>query len=450
MQTPVAQRPLSAYDMEAILRVTRGLAAPFDLTTMLGEVVSAAKQVLDAERGSVWLYDAATDELVLEVATGIASGARADRQRAGGRLRALAADHQRARLLRRSALRSQSRQGIRLSDALHADAATCRPQGRAGRRHAGAEQAGRRVRCRRRDAGDRAGRAMRGRAAARAHDRCADRRREDAPGAGNGACSADEHAAGARCRRCRRTTSARRSSPPTDRRRHVRPGIARPGPAGRAGRRDRTRHRAGAVGDADAGDAADRVQDRRRPRDRVHPGQQPPGRDAGRRSLHHGVHRRARSRRRTGCASTAAARARSSATWRRPAAGIATSPRASRWARCRSRRCGRRSTSTCSRATSSCCCRTGSTSTSNPRGEMFGDDARPRHRARASRRSRWRTCWPGCCGRSSDFARRHAAGRRHDGGPGEARSRRSRGQRCAHLRFAAAHGRVHRRRRSPG
>src|SRR6185312_15397294 len=29
------------------------------------------KQVLDAERGSVWLYDAATNELVLEVATGI-------------------------------------------------------------------------------------------------------------------------------------------------------------------------------------------------------------------------------------------------------------------------------------------------------------------------------------------------------------------------------------------
>jgi len=71
MQTPVAQRPLSVHDMEAILRVTRGLAAPFDLTTMLGEVVSAAKQVLDAERGSVWLYDTATNELVLEVATGI-------------------------------------------------------------------------------------------------------------------------------------------------------------------------------------------------------------------------------------------------------------------------------------------------------------------------------------------------------------------------------------------
>ena len=58
--------------MEAILAVTSKLAAPFDLMTMLSEVVSAAKQVLKADRGSVWLYDAAADELVLEIATGIA------------------------------------------------------------------------------------------------------------------------------------------------------------------------------------------------------------------------------------------------------------------------------------------------------------------------------------------------------------------------------------------
>ncbi|HYT98508.1 MAG TPA: GAF domain-containing protein, partial [Casimicrobiaceae bacterium] len=65
------QRQLSARDMEAILGVTSALAAPFDLMTMLGEVVAAAKQVLSADRGSVWLYDPVTDELVLEVATGI-------------------------------------------------------------------------------------------------------------------------------------------------------------------------------------------------------------------------------------------------------------------------------------------------------------------------------------------------------------------------------------------
>ena len=71
MSTPAPQRSLSVRDMEAILGVTRALAAPFDLMTMLGEVVNAAKQVLRADRGSVWLYDAAADELVLEVATGL-------------------------------------------------------------------------------------------------------------------------------------------------------------------------------------------------------------------------------------------------------------------------------------------------------------------------------------------------------------------------------------------
>lgn len=58
-------------DLEPILAVASKLAAPFDLKTMLREVVDAAKQVLDAERGSVWLYDPASDELVLEVATGV-------------------------------------------------------------------------------------------------------------------------------------------------------------------------------------------------------------------------------------------------------------------------------------------------------------------------------------------------------------------------------------------
>jgi phosphoserine phosphatase RsbU/P len=65
-------RRLSVADMEAILSVTAKLAAPFDLMTMLSEVVNAAKQVLKADRGSVWLYDAAADQLVLEIATGIA------------------------------------------------------------------------------------------------------------------------------------------------------------------------------------------------------------------------------------------------------------------------------------------------------------------------------------------------------------------------------------------
>ena len=52
-------------DLEPILAVTAKLAAPFDLTTMLSEVVAAAKQVLKVERGTVWLYDREADELVL-------------------------------------------------------------------------------------------------------------------------------------------------------------------------------------------------------------------------------------------------------------------------------------------------------------------------------------------------------------------------------------------------
>ncbi|MBK6980567.1 MAG: SpoIIE family protein phosphatase [Betaproteobacteria bacterium] len=71
MSAQAHQRGLSARDMEAILAVTSKLTAPFDLLTMLAEVVSAAKQVLQADGGSVWLYDPATDELILEVASEI-------------------------------------------------------------------------------------------------------------------------------------------------------------------------------------------------------------------------------------------------------------------------------------------------------------------------------------------------------------------------------------------
>ena len=68
---PPARRHLSVAEMEAILAVTTKLAAPFDLMTVLAEIVDAAKQVLHADRGSVWIYDAAADQLVLEIATGI-------------------------------------------------------------------------------------------------------------------------------------------------------------------------------------------------------------------------------------------------------------------------------------------------------------------------------------------------------------------------------------------
>ena len=58
-------------DLEPILAVAAKLAAPFDLRTMLREVVDAAMLVLESERATVWLYDAKADELLLEVATDV-------------------------------------------------------------------------------------------------------------------------------------------------------------------------------------------------------------------------------------------------------------------------------------------------------------------------------------------------------------------------------------------
>jgi phosphoserine phosphatase len=59
---------LSAADVETILDVTRALAAPFDLHTMLEQVTAEAIAVLRAERASVWLYDIRRNELFIEVA----------------------------------------------------------------------------------------------------------------------------------------------------------------------------------------------------------------------------------------------------------------------------------------------------------------------------------------------------------------------------------------------
>jgi len=62
---------LEAASLNRILDVTRKLAAPFDLDTMLTEVVDAARNILDAERGTVFLYDEGRDELYMQVATGL-------------------------------------------------------------------------------------------------------------------------------------------------------------------------------------------------------------------------------------------------------------------------------------------------------------------------------------------------------------------------------------------
>jgi len=66
-----ARGDLSAADLATLLEVTRSLAAPFDLLSMLAAVTAATRQVLRAERCSVWLHDAAAGELVLEVSSDI-------------------------------------------------------------------------------------------------------------------------------------------------------------------------------------------------------------------------------------------------------------------------------------------------------------------------------------------------------------------------------------------
>ena len=65
------KQPPTAEAMERILEVTRQLARPLDLTTMLTHVIDAAREVLHADRGSVFLYDSRTHELYSTVATGV-------------------------------------------------------------------------------------------------------------------------------------------------------------------------------------------------------------------------------------------------------------------------------------------------------------------------------------------------------------------------------------------
>jgi phosphoserine phosphatase RsbU/P len=66
--TPV----LTAEAMLRILEVTRELARPLDLNTMLYHVIDAARAVLQADRGTVFLYNAGKNELYSTVATGVA------------------------------------------------------------------------------------------------------------------------------------------------------------------------------------------------------------------------------------------------------------------------------------------------------------------------------------------------------------------------------------------
>jgi phosphoserine phosphatase len=62
---------LSRDAMSRILQVTRDLARPLDLGTLLYAVVDAAKDLLQAEGGTVWQYHAAEHVLEMRVARGL-------------------------------------------------------------------------------------------------------------------------------------------------------------------------------------------------------------------------------------------------------------------------------------------------------------------------------------------------------------------------------------------
>lgn len=61
---------LRPEDFQRLLDVTRALSQPVDLRSLLVQIVDAGRELLDAERGSVFLHDAATGDLVTTVATG--------------------------------------------------------------------------------------------------------------------------------------------------------------------------------------------------------------------------------------------------------------------------------------------------------------------------------------------------------------------------------------------
>jgi len=58
-------------DLQAVLEVTRALAATTDLETLLQAIERPARQVLRCERASVFLYDPDHNELSSRIATGI-------------------------------------------------------------------------------------------------------------------------------------------------------------------------------------------------------------------------------------------------------------------------------------------------------------------------------------------------------------------------------------------
>lgn len=60
-----------AAALSRLLEIARELSAPLDLREMLSRVIDAGRDVLGADRGTVFLYDPAARELFVEAATGL-------------------------------------------------------------------------------------------------------------------------------------------------------------------------------------------------------------------------------------------------------------------------------------------------------------------------------------------------------------------------------------------
>lgn len=64
-------REQSVAKLLRLLDVVKQLAAPVELDALLSHVIDAGREVFDADRGSVFLYDAEPRELYMKVATGL-------------------------------------------------------------------------------------------------------------------------------------------------------------------------------------------------------------------------------------------------------------------------------------------------------------------------------------------------------------------------------------------
>jgi phosphoserine phosphatase RsbU/P len=58
-------------DLQHVLEITRRLAVELDLQALLELIIDRSVELLDADRGCLWLYDSATHELYSSVATGV-------------------------------------------------------------------------------------------------------------------------------------------------------------------------------------------------------------------------------------------------------------------------------------------------------------------------------------------------------------------------------------------